>query len=579
MLKNMTTAMRLGTGFCAVLLLLIVVAALAIASMAQMNDRMAEIANIRVPQLIQATRLQDSSDLIALSVRNILLTTDKAEVDRNQAALVKTRKDIAELNSTIKKGLHTEEGRALFQRMQQPRDAYDASINLVLSLAADGRRDEGVQLLFGIARPAQSVYYAALNEFEKYQLGSIGSAAREAEQTYQDARLALLTLTIVAVLLGIAISWLITRRLIAQLGGEPAYAAEIAQRIAAGDLTARVAAATGSDSMLASMQKMQVQLSHTVRQIKASSDSVAQGAREIAAGNADLSSRTEEQASALEETAASMEEMTATVAQNAENAKKANQLAAQASGEAVQSGVAVREVVETMEDITKSSRKIADIISVIDGIAFQTNILALNAAVEAARAGEQGRGFAVVASEVRSLAQRSAVAAKEIKNLISDSVSKVETGSRQVDDAGEKIEKVVGSVKRVSNLIAEIAAASQEQSQGIEQVSETVTQIEKVTQQNAAMVEEASAAAASLEEQAAQLLDAVAAFKVDAGGHIAAHRASTPSAAGQTSQGTIHEHARPPSALPKRRAKTELAAVGDNRARPAAGKPEGWEEF
>jgi methyl-accepting chemotaxis protein len=238
--------------------------------------------------------------------------------------------------------------------------------------------------------------------------------------------------------------------------------------------------------------------------------------REIAQGNSDLSTRTEEQASALEETSASMQQMTATVGQNAQNAKKVNELAAQASGVAAKGGEVVREAVGTMNGITAASKKIADIIGVIDGIAFQTNILALNAAVEAARAGEQGRGFAVVASEVRSLAQRSAAAAKEIKDLITDSVAKVDAGSRQVNDTGRTMEEIVASVKKVTSLIAEITAASQEQAQGIEQVSETMTQLEKVTQQNAAMVEEASAAAGSLEEQSKALSSAVSVFQLSA---------------------------------------------------------------
>jgi methyl-accepting chemotaxis protein len=246
---------------------------------------------------------------------------------------------------------------------------------------------------------------------------------------------------------------------------------------------------------------------------------VGTASREIAQGNTDLSTRTEEQASALEETSASMQQMTATVGQNAQNAKKVNELAAQASGVAAKGGEVVREAVGTMNGITQSSKKIADIIGVIDGIAFQTNILALNAAVEAARAGEQGRGFAVVASEVRSLAQRSAAAAKEIKDLITDSVSKVDAGSRQVNDAGRTMEEIVASVKKVTTLISEITAASQEQAQGIEQVSETMTQLEKVTQQNAAMVEEASAAAGSLEEQSRELASAVGAFTLAARPH------------------------------------------------------------
>ena len=289
-----------------------------------------------------------------------------------------------------------------------------------------------------------------------------------------------------------------------------------AGRIAGGDLTADITV-TGSDetaALLQALKDMNGNLKKIVGEVRGGTDSVTTASREIAQGNADLSTRTEEQASALEETSASMQQMTATVSQNAQNAGKANELAAQAAGVAVKGGEMVREAVGTMNGITESSKKIADIIGVIDGIAFQTNILALNAAVEAARAGEQGRGFAVVASEVRSLAQRSAAAAKEIKDLITDSVSKVDAGSRQVNDAGRTMDEIVASVKKVTTLIAEITAASQEQAQGIEQVSETMTQLEKVTQQNAAMVEQASAAAGSLEDQSKALAGAVAVFRL-----------------------------------------------------------------
>jgi methyl-accepting chemotaxis protein len=283
------------------------------------------------------------------------------------------------------------------------------------------------------------------------------------------------------------------RHVMRAIGAEPSAAVAVAERIAGGDLTRAVPAAAGDrTSLMAALARMQEQLRQIVGNIRASSDSIGAGSGEITAGNENLSQRTEQQASALEETSAS----------------------AQASGVAAKGGEVVREAVGTMNGITQSSKKIADIIGVIDGIAFQTNILALNAAVEAARAGEQGRGFAVVASEVRSLAQRSAAAAKEIKDLITDSVSKVNAGSQQVNDTGRTMEEIVASVKKVTGLIAEITAASQEQAQGIEQVSGTMTQLEKVTQQNAAMVEQASAAAGALQDQSKALASAVAAFQL-----------------------------------------------------------------
>jgi methyl-accepting chemotaxis protein len=293
-------------------------------------------------------------------------------------------------------------------------------------------------------------------------------------------------------------------------------AVRVAESLAKGDLAVKVEPRSQDElgRLMFALRDTVRQLATIVGRIKTTSDMVATASREIAQANTDLSSRTERQASALEETSSSMEEMTATVGQNAQNAEKANELAVQASGVATKGGQVVRAAVSTMNGITESSRKIADITGVIDGIAFQTNILALNAAVEAARAGEQGRGFAVVASEVRNLAQRSAAAAKEIKELINESVSKVDAGSRQVNDAGRTMDEIVDSVAKVSSLISEITAASREQAQGIAQVSETVTQLEKVTQQNAAMVEEASAAAGSLEEQSRALGDAVSAFRL-----------------------------------------------------------------
>jgi len=329
------------------------------------------------------------------------------------------------------------------------------------------------------------------------------------------SQLVILVVSAVAVLFGLLAAFATVRALLNRLGGELAYACDVVQRIAAGELTTPVSTRKGdSTSLLAGMSRMQGSLHEAVTAIRGSTDQITTASKQIAAGNADLSQRTEEQASSLEETASSMEQLASTVRQNTENAKQANQLAAGASAVAVKGGEVVSQVVGTMDAINESSKKIVDIISVIDGIAFQTNILALNAAVEAARAGEQGRGFAVVASEVRSLAQRSAAAAKEIKELIGDSVHKVESGSELVHRAGKTMEEIVASVNRVTHIMAEIAAASQEQSSGIDQVNQAVMQMDQVTQQNAALVEEAAAAAESMQDQAQTLTRAVAVFKL-----------------------------------------------------------------
>ena len=308
------------------------------------------------------------------------------------------------------------------------------------------------------------------------------------------------------------------RSMLAAIGGDPGHAADIANRIAGGDLSLDIATRpSDTRSLVYAMKCMRASLLHTITNIKSSADTIATASGQIASGNLDLSSRTEQQAGSLEETASAMEQLTSTVKQNADNARQANQLAVTASQVASNSSAVVSQVVDTMGNIRSSSKKIVDIIGVIDGIAFQTNILALNAAVEAARAGEQGRGFAVVAAEVRSLAQRSAAAAKEIKVLIDDSVNQVGSGSRLVEQAGATMGEVVTSVKRVTDIIGEIATASQEQSTGIEQVNHAITQMDEVTQQNAALVEQAAAAAASLQEQAVSLTQMVSVFKTDSG--------------------------------------------------------------
>lgn len=364
----------------------------------------------------------------------------------------------------------------------------------------------------GAAKPVDKISYVKLIKEWNWVVGS-GIYVDDVKAEVAQMRWKILGATLLLAVVIFAFAWLVARRIKTALD----KAINVSEQIAAGDLTVNIEIDSQDETghLLMSLKEMSEGLAQIVGEVRSGADSIATATEQIAAGNADLSQRTEEQASALEETASSMEELTSTVKQNADNAQQANQLAISASGVAVKGGDVINKVVRTMESITDSSRKISDIIGVIDGIAFQTNILALNAAVEAARAGEQGRGFAVVAAEVRSLAQRSAAAAKEIKTLIEDSVSKVQDGSRLVEEAGHTTQEIVTSIKRVTDIMAEISAASLEQSSGIEQVNTAITQMDDVTQQNAALVEEAAAAAESLEEQALQMVQVVMRFKLE----------------------------------------------------------------
>ncbi len=366
-------------------------------------------------------------------------------------------------------------------------------------------------------KAALAAFRAQYQEFDKAEDALFDARSETAEAVRNVTRIIVVAGLATALVLAGVLAVLITRSITRQLGGEPAEAAAIAARIAEGDLSRAVSVARGDElSLLAAMARMQASLQRIIGEVRAGSESIATGASQIATGNADLSQRTEVQAGNVQKTASSMEELHATVKNNADTARQATQLAQSASSAASRGGDVVAQVVSTMGGISGSSRRIADIIGVIDGIAFQTNILALNAAVEAARAGDQGRGFAVVATEVRTLAQRSAAAAKEIKTLIGASVEQVQAGTQLVDDAGTAMKEIVAQVQRVSDLMAEISAATVEQTSGIGLVNDAVTQLDQATQQNAALVEESAAAADSLRQQAQRLVEAVGAFRVAA---------------------------------------------------------------
>ena len=385
----------------------------------------------------------------------------------------------------------------------------------VLGLAKSGKMDDAREIGEGAGEMGASDAIAALDRLTTFMFEAGRLAAENANRVDAQAKALTLTLVVAALAIGLVLSVAITRSLLRQLGGEPSAAAAVARAVAQGDLGTPIRVRAGdSHSLMAGLKHMQDSLVTVVRSVREGSEMVATASSQIASGNNDLSARTEQQASALQQTAASMSELGGTVARNADNARQADTLARGASEVAQRGGDAVGQVVGTMREINDSSRKIADITGVIDGIAFQTNILALNAAVEAARAGEQGRGFAVVAGEVRSLAQRSAEAAREIKSLIAASVERVEQGSRQVDQAGETMAEVVAAIQRVTSIVNEISSASAEQSEGVRQIGQAVSQMDQGTQQNAALVEESAAAAESLRTQAHQLVQSVAVFRV-----------------------------------------------------------------
>ena len=410
----------------------------------------------------------------------------------------------------------TPEELALLETTQKTRLAWRDKLDGVIKAITAGDFSPATMAAFLAAgREQGETTVKAMRVYRDYQVKLANDGYQAAQVRYQMARLGFTLAIILGLLIAGTLGTTTVQNLKRQLGGEPGQAAEVATRVGAGDLRGSILLRSGdTSSLMAQLKVMQDKLSLVVTQVRQGSESVATASAQIASGNYDLSVRTEHQASTLEQTAASMEQLSATVRQNADNAREANALAQNASSVAIKGGEAVAEVVNTMRQINESSKRIFDIISVIDGIAFQTNILALNAAVEAARAGEQGRGFAVVASEVRSLAVRSAEAAKNIKGLIGTSVQSVEQGTALVDRAGSTMTEVVSSIRRVTDIMGQISSASSEQSLGVSQVGDAVTQMDQVTQQNAAMVEQMSAAAESLKEQAHQLLETMAVFKL-----------------------------------------------------------------
>jgi len=520
-LANIKIGKRLGLGFSLILAMTLVIAAV---GALRLGDVVSSTKAMMAVPLAKERLITDWYSLNFASIRRtaaIVKSTDPslgAYFKEDSAASVKKA---AELLKQIEPLIATEGAeKDLFARILEQRKAYSASRDGAVKAKADGNEEEAARLLDKAFTPAAQRYQDLLQELVTMQRASMDATAGRIDSNAIRGTELMVILAAFALLLGTVFAWQLTRGIV----GPIRAAVAVAETVASGDLTHRIEASTQDETgaLLRALRHMNDSLVGIVSQVRGGTDTIGTASREISAGNLDLSARTEQQASALEQTAASMEELTTTVRQNADNARQANQLAIAASEVAVQGGAVVGEVVTTMGTINNSAKRIADIIGVIDGIAFQTNILALNAAVEAARAGEQGRGFAVVASEVRNLAQRSAAAAKEIKELITASVTSVDAGAKLVDQAGTTMEQVVTSIRRVTDIMAEITSASQEQTGGIEQVNGAIGQMDQVTQQNAALVEEAAAAAASMQEQAATLADVVAVFKLDRAHDMAA---------------------------------------------------------
>jgi len=519
--SGLTIGKRLALGFGSVFALMAVLAGLAIYRVGQIDSILTHINDVNNVKQRYAINFRGSVHDRSIAVRDVVLATSPAaaapaielirKLDENY------QKSAAPLDSLLaeRQDILPEEKQALLKIKDVEARAQPLIAKLIALRQADDVAAAAALLDKGAA-PVFVEWLASVNALIDLEEQLNKQAASEARQVSGSFFAWMLALLAVAIAAGAVAAGTISRTLLRQLGGQPEDAVRIAGAIAAGDLSVPIAIRAGDRaSLLFAMQGMRDSLVTIVSQVRAGTFTIAGASAEITAGNLDLAQRSERQAGTLEETASSMEELTGTVRQNADSARQANTLALSASSVAQRGGAVVAQVVQTMASINDSSHQIADIIGVIDGIAFQTNILALNASVEAARAGEQGRGFAVVAAEVRNLAQRSASAAKEIKQLIGDSVAKVDGGSKLVDEAGRTMEEILASVRQVTDIMGQISLASQEQSAGIVQVNEAVAQMDEATQQNATLVEQAGAAASSLQEQAEQLAQLVSVFKLD----------------------------------------------------------------
>lgn len=579
-MKKLSVRAQLAIAFGAMTLLLIGIAVLSIASYLHQFKNFEHYVNGVRARSEHAHLVREAVDLRAIAARNLVLLTNPVERDAEAKIVAKAQSDVIKnlqaLNELAKDRAVSEDARRLIGKIDSTEKLYAPVALAIVDLALHDKKAEAIVKMNDECRPLLATLISVSNEYAELTAAHSAQLIEEASEDFAASRTLLLLASAIAVVMAVAAGMLISSSLLKALGAEPMVLCEAVTKVADGDLSSILPVRSeDTRSVLAALQRMQISLSTVVTSVRRDSETVSVAAAEISSGNNDLSSRTEQQASSLEETASSMEELTSTVRQSAENARQANALAITASDFATKGGAVVEQVVGTMSTISAASREIVNIISVIDGIAFQTNILALNAAVEAARAGEQGRGFAVVASEVRNLAQRSASAAKEIKALIDNSVQRVDIGTQLANDAGQTMAAVVSSVKQVTDMIAEIMSASLEQSAGIEQVNQAIIEMDNVTQQNASLVEEAAAAAESLRDQAGNLVQTVSVFKTrkGSGDQENAHQTAQPR---QTPSSTIKVVATNPSPGPRLTSVTTRARSAGSNTQAAVAD---WEEF
>ena len=518
-LANLKVKTRLMAAFAVIAGVVAVVSLLSLGSLGRSNDRFVGYLSGVSNRMQLAYDVRGAAMRRAVAARNLVLVTSQPDRDLEKAAVVAANEDVGKSLAALKAAVAkaddvTDQDRAMVADIDRIEEQYRPVALDIVGKAQSGDREDAIAKMNAECRPLLAKLQAATFGYVTHEREVAAERGKQAEASFASDRLLLLVACLVAACAAMGLGWLLSASVTRPLE----RAVKVAEAVAGGDLSSHVVVDRQDETgqLLGALKTMNGNLSRMVSQVRQAADGIATASAEIAMGNSDLSSRTEQQASALQETAASMQQMTGTVQQSTDSARTASQLSVSASEVAGRGGQVVRRVVDTMGDISASSKKIADIIGVIDGIAFQTNILALNAAVEAARAGEQGRGFAVVAGEVRSLAQRSAEAAREIKSLIGDSVDKVEAGTALVAEAGATIDDVVSQVRRMTDLMGEIHASTDEQSTGIVQVNQAVAQIDQGTQQNAALVEQSAAAAESLKQQAAGLSQLVATFRLAA---------------------------------------------------------------